>query len=65
MAMSGEHYGVKVDHVSLRKLIAWVDTMGPYRGLEEIRSIPDPDFEGIDALAIRPRTRTAPIVPRP
>jgi hypothetical protein len=63
--MSGEHYGVKVDHVSLRKLIAWVDAMGPYRGLEEIRSIPDPDFGGIDELAIRPRTRTAPIVPRP
>jgi hypothetical protein len=65
MAISGEHYGVKVDHVSLRRLIAWVDAMGPYRGLEEIRRIPDPDFEGIDQLAIRPRTRTSPRIPRP
>jgi hypothetical protein len=65
MAISGEHYGVQVDHVSLRRLIAWVDAMGPYRGLEEIRRIPDPDFEGIDQLAIRPRTRTSPRIPRP
>jgi hypothetical protein len=65
MAMSGEHYGVKVDDRSLRRLIAWVDTMGPYRGLEEIRRIPDPDFEDIEELAIRPRTRTAPTVRRP
>jgi hypothetical protein len=65
MARSGEHYGVKVDDVSLRRLIAWVDAMGPYRGLEEIRQIPDPDFAGIEKLSIRPRTRTAPIIPRP
>ena len=65
MAMSGEHHGAKVDDASLRRLIAWVDAMGPYRGLEEIRAIPDPNFDGIEKLAIRPRTRTAPIVPRP
>ena len=65
MAMSGEHYDVKVDPVSLRRLIAWVDAMGPYRGEEEIRAIPDPDFEGIEDLAIRPRMETAPNISRP
>ena len=65
LATSGEHYDVKVDRESLRRLIAWVDAMGPYRGEEEIRAIPDPDFEGIEDLAIRPRTRTAPHVARP
>ncbi len=63
MAISGEHYDVQVDDVSMRKLIAWVDAMGPYRGLEEIRAIPDPDFDGIEELAIRPRTRTSPRIP--
>lgn len=62
---SGQHHGVQVDPISLRKLIAWVDTMAPYRGAEEIREIDDPDFQGIDWLSIRPRVRTAPIITRP
>jgi hypothetical protein len=65
LAMSGEHNGVKVDPVSLRRLIAWVDAMGPYRGEEEIRALPDPKFDDIQELAIRPRTQTAPVIPRP
>jgi hypothetical protein len=65
MVMSGKHYDVKVDPVSLRRLIAWVDAMGPYRGEDEIRAIPDPEFGGIEELAIRPRTRTAPRISRP
>lgn len=65
MAMSGEHYDVKVDPVSLRRLIAWVDAMGPYRGEEEILAIPDPNFEGVEDLAIRPRMKTAPNISRP
>jgi hypothetical protein len=65
LAMSGTHYGVKVDPVSLRRLIAWVDAMGPYRGEEEVRALPDPEFDGIEEQAIRPRTRTAPRIPRP
>ncbi len=64
-ASSGKHHGVKVDPVSLRRLIAWVDTMCPYRGVEEVREIPDPEFQGIDWLAIRPRIKTAPIIIRP
>ena len=65
LAMSGEHYDVEVDPVSLRRLIAWVDAMGPYRGEEEIRAIPGPAFEGIEDLSIRPRTKTAPRISGP
>ncbi|MHC4474572.1 MAG: HzsA-related protein [Planctomycetota bacterium] len=65
IAMSGKHNGVKVDPLSLRKLIAWVDTNCPYRGEEDIRAIPDPNFPGIEHLPIRPRVKTAPIVARP
>ena len=64
-AMSGKHHDVKVDPLSLQRLIAWVDAMGPYRGEPEVRAIPDPDFPGIEKLAIRPRTRTAPNIERP
>ena len=65
MASSGKHYDVKVDPVSLRHLIGWVDANCPYRGDEEVRAIPDPTFAGVEALPIRPRTKTAPDVPRP
>jgi hypothetical protein len=65
MASSGKHHDVKVDPTSLRKLIAWVDTMCPYRGDEEIRQLPDPVFQGVDWLAIRPRIKTAPRIIRP
>jgi len=39
--------------------------MCPYRGVEEVREIPDPEFQGIDWLAVRPRIKTAPIITRP
>ncbi|MBL7152324.1 MAG: hypothetical protein ISS79_01300 [Phycisphaerae bacterium] len=65
IAMTGEHNDVKVDPLSLRKLIAWVDTNCPYRGEEDIRAIPDPDFAGIDQLPIRPKVATAPTIHRP
>jgi hypothetical protein len=65
IASSGKHHDVQVDPVSLRKLIAWVDTMAPYRGAEEVREIDDPDFQGIDWLSIRPRVKTAPTIIRP
>lgn len=65
LASSGKHYNVKVDPVSLRKLIAWIDTMCPYRGDEEVRQIEDPDFQGIDWLSIRPEVKNAPTIIRP
>ena len=65
IASSGKHHGLKVDAESLRRLILWVDTMCPYRGSEEIRRLPDPEFQGVDWLAVRPRIRTAPRVRRP
>lgn len=65
IASSGKHHDVKVDPVSLQKLIAWVDTMAPYRGAEEVREIDDPVFQGVDWLSIRPRIKTAPRIVRP
>ncbi len=65
LVSGGEHHGVQLDPVSLRKLIAWIDTMAPYRGAEEVREIDDPDFQGIDWLSIRPRVKTAPTIIRP
>jgi hypothetical protein len=64
-ASSGEHHDVKVDEVSRRRLIAWVDAMGPYRGDEEVREIADPTFQGIDWLSMRPQIKNAPVVVRP
>jgi hypothetical protein len=65
LASSGKHYDVRVDPVSLRRLILWVDTMCPYRGQEEVRAIPDPVFQGVDWLSVRPRVETAPRIARP
>jgi hypothetical protein len=64
-AASGEHHDVKVDPDGLARLIAWVDTMCPYQGEEEIRQTDDPVFQGVDWLSIRPRVRTAPTIVRP
>jgi hypothetical protein len=65
IAMSGQHHDVKVEPASLRRLIAWVDTNCPYRGEEDVRAIPDPNFPGVEQLPIRPRCQTAPIIARP
>jgi len=65
IAASGTHYDVVVDPLALRKLIAWVDTMCPYRGAEEVRQIDDPEFQGVDWLSIRPRIKSAPTIVRP
>jgi len=65
IASSGAHHGVKVDEVSLARLVAWIDAMCPYMGDDEIRRIEDPVFQGVDWLAIRPRIRTAPVIVRP
>ncbi|MCF6285103.1 MAG: hypothetical protein L3K26_07930, partial [Candidatus Hydrogenedentes bacterium] len=65
IASSGTHYNTKVDPENIRRLILWVDAMAPYRGSEEIREIPDPEFQGIDWLAIRPTIQNAPEIVRP
>jgi hypothetical protein len=64
-AMSGKHHDVKVDALSLHRLIAWVDACCPFCGEPEVRAVPDPDFACIDELPIRPRVATAPIIERP
>ena len=65
LASSGKHYDVKVDPLSLHRLIAWVDACCPFMGEEEVRALGDPDFPGIERLPIRPRVATAPVVERP
>jgi hypothetical protein len=65
IASSGKHNDVKVDPLSLRRLIAWVDTNCPYRGEEDVRAVPDPNFPDIDQLPIRPLCQTAPVIQRP
>ena len=65
LVSSGKHYNVKVDPISRRKLIAWVDSMGPYRGDKEVRAIEDPVFQGVEWLSIRPKIKTAPRIRRP
>jgi hypothetical protein len=65
LCSSGKHYNVKVDPVSLQRLIAWIDAMCPYVGDDEMRAIDDPVFQGVDWLAIRPRIKTAPRIARP
>ncbi len=65
IASSGEHHDVQIDEISRLRLITWVDAMTPYQGLDEIRAMPDPDFQGINWLAVRPRIQTAPVIIRP
>jgi hypothetical protein len=65
IASSGKHHEVKVDPVSLERLIVWVDAMCPYLGDEEVRAEDDPVFQGIDWLAVRPLVKTAPVIVRP
>jgi hypothetical protein len=65
LCSNGQHYDVQVDPLSLRRLMAWVDTMCPFRGREEICALPDPQFQGVDWLSVRPKIRTAPEIIRP
>jgi hypothetical protein len=65
LVTSGKHHDVKVDEISRLRLIAWVDAMCPYMGDEEVRGIPDPVFQGVDWLAVRPKIKTAPRIIRP
>jgi hypothetical protein len=65
LVSSGKHHDVKVDEISRLRLIAWVDAMCPYMGDDEIREIPDPVFQGVDWLAVRPKITTAPRITRP
>ena len=62
---SGTHHDVKVDPLSLQRLIAWVDAMCPYLGDEEVRQIDDPVFQGVDWLSVRPKIKNAPRIVRP
>jgi len=65
LVSSGQHHDVRVDDLSLQRLIVWVDAMCPYKGDEEVRAEADPVFQGVDWLAVRPKIATAPLITRP
>ncbi len=65
LVSNGQHYGVKVDEISRQRLIVWVDAMCPYLGDDEVRQIPDPVFQGVDWLSVRPKIASAPHINRP
>jgi hypothetical protein len=41
LATSGKHHGVKVEGEDLLRLMAWVDANCVYRGMEEVRKLPE------------------------
>jgi len=65
-ATSGKHgKGVKVTGEDLERLVAWVDSNGPYLGDEEIREMYDPYTRTVETIpAVRPRIATAPRINR-
>jgi Tol biopolymer transport system component len=65
LCSNGKHYDVRVDPVNLQRLMVWVDAMCPYLGEEEVRAMPDPVFQGVDWLSVRPLIRSAPVIARP
>jgi len=65
LAAGEKHNDVRVDPVSLHRLIAWVDSCGVSLGEEDLRAQGVPDFPGIDRMPIRPRVANAPVIERP
>ncbi len=65
LASNGKHHKVKVDPYSLLRLTLWVDTMCTYLSDEDIAAMEDPQFQGSDWLAIKPRLKSAPVLIRP
>ena len=59
------HGDLKLEADELRMLAAWMDLNCPYQGDDELRQLPDPQFDGIEYIVPRPRIKTAPIIPRP
>ena len=64
-AMDEKHHESKLDPNDLLLLISWIDANCPYRGDEDVRALPDPDYPGFERLPVRPLCKSAPVVPRP
>jgi cytochrome c553 len=60
-----KHPKIEVDEETLLRVKLWVDAMGPYSGVEELRAKEDPQFQGRDWISQPPRIQSAPIVQRP
>ena len=68
IATSGKHHDVKVSPLEEAQLVAWVDALCPYLGLEELLVRPDMAAENYfkvgmyQCLTYAPRLATAPVV---
>ncbi len=62
MSTTGKHHGVKVSAEEEAQLVAWVDALCPYNGLEELLARPDPDPALNARFSYPARMRTAPVV---
>jgi cytochrome c553 len=60
-----KHPKVEVDDETLLRVKLWVDAMGPYSGVEELRAKEDPVFQGSGWISQPPRIHSAPLVRRP
>jgi len=61
----GKHQGVKADPYSLLRVTLWVDAMCPFTDDTEIRKEDDPQFQGSDWIALKPKIKNAPVLVRP
>jgi hypothetical protein len=67
-AASGKHHGVRVTPLEEARLVAWVDALCPYLGLEELLARPDlaaDTYYGVGmyaGLSYPARLATAPVV---
>jgi len=64
IATSGKHHDVRVSQEEADRLIAWVDALCPYFGMEELLAQPDPDPKANAEFSYTARMRTAPMVHR-
>jgi hypothetical protein len=68
IATSGNHHGVKVSPEEEMRLVAWIDALCPYMGLEDVIAQPDPDPDeylsttAYNGLSFPAKMRTAPYV---
>ena len=64
LVTSGKHHKVKVEGDELRRLIAWVDCNCVYRGVEEVRQLPDPPPEIANRFPVPVKLHSAPVISR-
>ena len=64
IATTGNHHDVRVSQEEADRLIAWVDALCPYFGMEELFDQPDPGPKADAGFSYAARMHTAPMVHR-